>query len=92
MLEHVGTQNLLDAGTQQPPVRRRHSEVATEIEQGTLAHARAAALRADQAMGEVAFAVGGCAGLGAAHEHGMSRRYGGSGARTMLLRPLMALL
>ena len=28
-------------------------ELATEIEQGTLAHARAAALRADQAIGEV---------------------------------------
>ena len=72
----LGTQNLLDPGTQQPPIRRRHSEVATEIEQGTLADACAVALRADQAMGEVACAVGGCAGLGAADEHGMRRRYG----------------
>ena len=70
----LGTQDLLDPRTQQRPIGLRDREVATEIEQGTLADAGAAALGADQAMGEVAFAVGGGAGLGAADEHGMRRR------------------
>ena len=44
--------------------------MAAEIEHRALADAGAAALGSDEAMGEVAFAVGGGAGLGTAYEHG----------------------
>ena len=87
----LGTQDLLDPGTQQRPIGLRDSEVATEIEQGTLADAGAAAFGADQAMGEVAFAVGGRAGLGAADEHGMRRRYEVGRGGAMPLMRIMAL-
>ena len=66
----LGTQDLLDTGTEQRPIGLGEREVAPEIEQGALADAAAAAFREDQAMGDVAFAVGGSADLVAADEHG----------------------
>jgi hypothetical protein len=42
-------------------------------------------------MGEVRFAVGGRAGLSAAHEHGMSRRYGAVDRGSMPCNKIMAL-
>ena len=71
----LGTQELIETGTEQRPGLGER-EVATEIEQGALANASADTLGTDQAIGEVVFAVGGSAGLSAADEHGMSRRYG----------------
>ena len=66
----LGAQDLLETGTEQWPTGLREIEVAPEIEQGALADAGAAAFGTDQAMGEVVFAVGASAGMGAAHEHG----------------------
>ena len=66
----LGAQDLLETGTEQWPSGLREIEVAPEIEQGALADAGAAAFGTDEAMGEVVFAVGGSAGMGAAHEHG----------------------
>ena len=66
----LGTQLLFDTTAQQRPIGLRQREPAAEIEQGTLADAGAAAFGAHQAVGEVALAVGGGAGLSAAHEHG----------------------
>ena len=70
----------------------REREVATEIEQGALADASAATNGTDEAMGEVVFAVGGRAGLSAADEHGMSKRYGEGDSGSMAPDTLMALL
>ena len=72
----LGTQELIETGTEQRPRGLGEREVAAEIEQGALANASADTLGTDQAIGEVVFAVGGGAGLSAADEHGMSRRYG----------------
>ena len=58
--------------------------MAPEVEQGTLLDAGAAAFGTDQAMGEVTFPVGGSAGLGAADEHRLRRRYGGSRGGSMV--------
>ena len=63
-------QELIEAPTEGGPAGLRDEEVATEIEQGALADAGADAFGADQAVGEVAFAVGGGASLGTADEHG----------------------
>ena len=65
--------------------------MATEIEQGALADASAAANGTDEAMGEVVFAVGGRAGLSAADEHGMSKGYGEGDRGSMPSGPIMAL-
>ena len=70
----------------------REREVATEIEQGALADASAVAYGTDKAMGEVVIAVGGRAGLSAADEHGMSKRYGEGDSGSMAPDTLMALL
>ena len=66
----LAAQELLETGTEQWPSGLGEIEVAPEIEQGALADAGAAAFGTDEAMGEVVFAVGGSAGMGAAHEHG----------------------
>ena len=66
----LGAEKLLDTRAQQRPIGLRDREMAAEIEHRALADAGAAALGLDEAMGEVAFAVGGGAGLGAAYEHG----------------------
>ena len=55
----LGTQELIETGTEQRPRGLGEREVAAEIEQGTLANASADTLGTDQAIGEVVFAVGG---------------------------------
>ena len=87
----LGTQELIETGTEQRPRGLGDREVAAEIEQGTLANASADTLGTDQAIGEVVFAVGGGAGLSAADEHGMSRRYGEQPRRVNSVRMFMAL-
>ena len=61
----LGTEDLIETGTEQGPGGLGQGEVAPEIEQGTLADAGADALGTDQTVGEVGFAVGGGAGAGA---------------------------
>ena len=68
---------LFDARAQHRPMFRGHLEVTAEIEQGALPHPHAAALGAHQAVGEVAPAPVGAAGLGAADEHGCRISEGG---------------
>ena len=63
-------EQLIDPSAQQRPIGLRDREMAAEIEEGALAHAGAASFGSHEAMREVAFAVGGGAGLRAAHEHG----------------------
>ena len=87
----LGTQELIETGTEQRPSGLGEREVATEIEQGALANASADTLGTDQAIGEVVFAVGGSAGLSAADEHGMSRRYGEQPRRVYSVSTIMAL-
>lgn len=65
--------------------------MAPEIEQSALADASAGAKGTDEAMGEIGFAVGGRAGLSAADEHGISRRYGAGEWRSMPPITIMAL-
>ena len=63
-------QRIVDAGAQQRPVRLGNIEMATEIEEGALAHGAAEAFGVHQAMREVGLSVLGPPGLGAPNEHG----------------------
>ena len=63
-------QRIVDAGAQQRPVRLRNIEVATEVEEGALAHAAAEAFGVHEAMREVGLSVLSPPGLGAPNEHG----------------------
>ena len=66
----LGVEQLLDPGAQGGLLLAPQGEVASEIEQGALADPVAAALGADQPVGEVGFAACGDAGSGAPDEHG----------------------
>ena len=62
-------QRIVDAGAQQRPVRLGNIEVATEVEEGALAHAAAEAVGVHEAMREVGLSVLSPPGLGAPNEH-----------------------
>ena len=70
---------LFDPRAQHRPMFRGHGEVTTQVEQGALPHPPAVALGAHQAVGEVALALVGAAGLGAADEHACRITEGGMG-------------
>jgi hypothetical protein len=66
----LATQQLLDAGAQQPPMLALDREVAAEVEQGALADLARVALALHESVGVIGLAVFGGAGSGASDEHG----------------------
>ena len=80
----LAAEDLLDAPAQRRPVALGGIEVPSHIEQSALTHFVAEALGTHEAMGEIGFAGGGGAGLGAADEHGLEGSEGRAVAQYFL--------